>query len=119
MMTTSVSPNELSLCQSRRAEWPSTLRRTSTTSWSQLEPGNWRTAKLIFAPYRIRSGIYEPEFSALLQFKSIILDHRIAEDFMAGLVNLFASGFLISSCEVHLEVFADVHCAYTLVTHMR
>src|ERR1051325_7133645 len=47
MITASASPSELSLCQSSRAECPKTLRSTCTTSWSQFEPGNWRTAKFI------------------------------------------------------------------------
>src|SRR5262249_4644652 len=45
-MMQSASPSDDSLCQTRRAEWPS-WRSAWTASWSQLLAGNCRKAKFI------------------------------------------------------------------------
>src|SRR5690349_6730794 len=76
-MTASASPSEASLCQTRRAVWPRTLRRTWTESWSQLEPGNWRTAKFI-REWWIEDGGWPEALDGQCHLQSSILDPRVS-----------------------------------------
>ena len=47
----------------------------------------------------------------------VILDDRVAEEFVAGLVDLFAQRFLVAG-DFDFQVFADVDGADALVTHV-
>jgi hypothetical protein len=66
-----------------------------------LEAGNWRTAKFM-----------------LFDDEAIIFDHGIAEDFVAGVVHLFAPGFGIRARQINFEIFADMDSADAFVAHL-
>jgi hypothetical protein len=53
-----------------------------------------------------------------LDNEAVIFDHGIAEDFVAGVIDLFAPGFCIRAGQINLEVFADVDGADAFVTHL-
>jgi len=55
---------------------------------------------------------------SLLDFKSVILYHRITKDFVAGLVDLFARGLVITAGQFDFQVFTDVDRADIVVPHM-
>src|SRR5215472_10149776 len=136
-MTASGSPSEFSLCQSSRAEWPS-VRIAWTASWSQLDAGNCKTIKFmpftiyaagartlvrlqVISAYNIRaakrhkcrapSAVARQCKSEIRSFnlQFVILDHRVAQEFVGGVIELLAGGFLVCAVEVDFEVFADVH----------
>jgi hypothetical protein len=50
--------------------------------------------------------------------EAVIFDHGIAEDFVAGAVNLWAPGFGIRAGQIDFEVFADVDGADAFVAHL-
>lgn len=54
----------------------------------------------------------------LFDFKPVIFDDRVAEEFMAGFVDLFACGQGVAARQFDFEVFAYVYGAHALVTHM-
>src|SRR5580693_6119710 len=124
-MTTSVSPSDESLCQTSRAEWPS--RRTAwTASWSQLLAGNCNTAKFIFffateSPrHREKSGLCASASRWLINnFQFVILNHRIAQQLVRGVIQGFMRGGLVGAGrEVNLDVFADVDAGDAGVAHV-
>lgn len=50
--------------------------------------------------------------------QSVILDDRVAEEFVGGFVELLAGGFFVRAVEVDFEVFAYVHGFYAAVAHL-
>src|SRR6516164_8855373 len=54
-----------------------------------------------------------------LDFKPVILNDRVAEDFVTGFVDLFAGQLGITTRQFDFEVFADVHCTNARIAHMR
>src|SRR3954471_7398380 len=51
-------------------------------------------------------------------FKTIIFNHRVAENLVAGFVNLFASQFFIGAREFDFHVFANVNGTDISITHV-
>src|SRR5271156_784835 len=101
MTTASMPASEFSLCQTKRADCPRTSLSTWRASWSQLEAGNCKTAKFIS-----------------LDFEFVIFDHRVAQNFMASLVDLFAPAFLVNASQFDFQIFADMNVADTLIAHV-
>src|SRR5580658_10212518 len=101
MMTASKPATEFSLCQTKRPERPSTFCKTCSASWSQLEAGNWRTA--MFMSFNL---------------ETVIFDDGIAEEPVAGVVNLPAPGRLVGAGQLDFQIFADVDGADALVAHL-
>src|ERR1035437_314576 len=50
--------------------------------------------------------------------KPVVLDDWVAEDLVAGIVDLLAGGFLVRASQFDLHVFADVHSADPGVAHL-
>src|SRR6185369_2294125 len=117
MMTASASPSECSLCQSRRADWPRTLRRAWTASWSQLEAGNWRTTKFIFTN-GLRGASRDQIPPGSFDFKAVIFDDGVAQKFVAGLVDLTPGRLAVGAGQFDFQVFADMHRADPGITHL-
>lgn len=55
---------------------------------------------------------------ALLNFQAVILDHRVAQEFVARLIELFAGILPIAPGEFDFQVFAHVDGADALIAHM-
>jgi hypothetical protein len=54
----------------------------------------------------------------LFDFETVVFDDGVAEDFVAGFVDLFAPGFFVGIGEFDFEVFSDVDGADAFVTHV-
>ena len=52
------------------------------------------------------------------KLEAVIFDDGIAEDFVAGVVNLLAPGLGVGAGKLDFEVFADVDRADALVAHL-
>src|SRR5665213_111929 len=100
-MTASMPASEFSLCQTKRADCPRTSLTTWSASWSQLEAGNCKTAKFI-------SFNLEP----------VIFNDRVAENLVAGVVNLFPPSLLVGPREVDFQILAHMNRADALVAHV-
>src|SRR5579862_6590580 len=96
-------------------------------SWSQLEAGNWRTAKFIFLFATESQGTQRRDFEKLCvsaprrligNFQFVILNHRVAQKFVACLVEGLARGFPIRAIQFNFEIFADVNGLDALVPHL-
>src|SRR5690349_17712388 len=108
MITASALPTELSLCHKSSAECPKTFRSTWTTSWSQFDPGNCRTAKFIAASLSV----------FLLDFKPVILNHRVAQNLVASLVNLLPRILRVFLGQFDFQVLAYPDRTNAGKTHM-
>src|ERR1700689_2503922 len=101
MTTASMPASEFSLCQTKRDYCPRKSLSKWRASWSKLEAGNCRTAKFIS-----------------LDFELVIFDHRVAQNFMASLVDLFAPAFLVNARQIDFQILADMHGADALIAHL-
>jgi len=54
----------------------------------------------------------------LFDFKTIIFNHRIAQDFVAGVVDLFPRDLTVCSGQLDFQIFSDVHRADFSITHV-
>jgi hypothetical protein len=50
--------------------------------------------------------------------EAVIFDYGIAEDFVAGVIDLFAPGFGIRAGQINFEVLADMDRADAFVAHL-
>jgi hypothetical protein len=58
-------------------------------------------------------------FVSRLDFKPVILDDRVAQNPMAGIVDLFAGGFPVRAVQFDFEILADMHRPDSVVAHLR
>src|SRR6266404_5384505 len=118
MITASASPSECSLCHRSRAEWPSTLRKACTASWSQFEAGNWRTAKFMVSYNTCVFGAGIKLSPASFNFKPVIFNDRVAQDTVASVVDLAAGDLAVRAVQFDFEILADVHRADAVIAHL-
>ncbi len=55
----------------------------------------------------------------LFDFKSVILDHRVTQYLVAGIIDLFAGAFFVRAVQFDFEILSDVHRPHAVVAHMR
>src|SRR6185436_20813204 len=53
-----------------------------------------------------------------LDFKAVILNYRVGEEAVAGIVNLFPCVFFVGAIEFDFEIFTDVDGTDSMVAHM-
>src|SRR5437016_3398280 len=101
-------------------------------SWSQLDAGNWRTAKVMVcgwwvvgcgwldvgcSPSRPTRNPLPTTNNHLFHFQFVVFYYRIAEEFVTCFIELAAGGFRVGAVQFDFQVFADVDRVDAAVAH--
>ena len=63
-------------------------------------------------------GRVQPGGPLLDNLEAVILDDRVAEELVAGLVETLTGGFLVLAAQLDLQVFADMHRPDPFIAHV-